>query len=100
MKKPDRRFYEIVCERLEVRPPEAIFLDDVQASVEGAERAGMTAIAFVSNEQAIAELEARLGIAPTVQMIQTGSNGPRTRCVEMPVRWTRFPTFAHLPTSS
>jgi putative hydrolase of the HAD superfamily len=65
VKKPDRRFYEIACERLCIEPCEAIFLDDVQACVAGARRAGMTAITFLNNEQAIAELDNYLGIAPT-----------------------------------
>jgi epoxide hydrolase-like predicted phosphatase len=58
LKKPDRRFYEIACARLRVQPAEAIFLDDVPACVDGAGRAGMTAIRFRNNDQAIGELEA------------------------------------------
>jgi epoxide hydrolase-like predicted phosphatase len=64
-KKPELRFYEIACERLGVSPHEALFLDDFPACVEGAQRAGMTAITFIDNEQAIAELDAQLGIPPT-----------------------------------
>ncbi len=60
LKKPDPRFYRVVCERLAVRPHEAIFLDDVQECVDGARRVGMTAIKFNDNEQAIAELERHL----------------------------------------
>jgi epoxide hydrolase-like predicted phosphatase len=60
IKKPDRRIYEIVCRRLGVAPHETVFLDDLPACVEGAERAGLHAIRFVSNAQAIAELEALL----------------------------------------
>jgi putative hydrolase of the HAD superfamily len=60
MKKPDPRIYEIVCRRLAVAPREAVFLDDSPACVEGARRAGMQAIHFVSNAQAITELEALL----------------------------------------
>jgi epoxide hydrolase-like predicted phosphatase len=57
LKKPDQHLYEIACKRLGVQPHEAIFLDDVQACVDGARRIGMTAIRFASNEQAIADLE-------------------------------------------
>jgi putative hydrolase of the HAD superfamily len=60
MKKPDRRIYEIACRRLGVAPREAVFLDDTPECVEGARRAGMHAIHFVSNAHAIAELEALL----------------------------------------
>jgi putative hydrolase of the HAD superfamily len=60
MKKPDRRIYEIACRRLAVAPREAVFLDDTPECVEGARRAGMHAIRFVSSAQAIAELEEAL----------------------------------------
>jgi epoxide hydrolase-like predicted phosphatase len=62
LKKPDLRFYEIVCERLGVRAHEAIFLDDAPACVAGAQHAGMSAITFVDNDQAIAELDMQLGV--------------------------------------
>jgi HAD superfamily hydrolase (TIGR01509 family) len=62
LKKPDRRFYELVCERLGVGPREAIFLDDTPACVAGAQHAGMTAITFFENDQAIAELDMQLGV--------------------------------------
>ena len=72
VKKPEPRFYGIVCERLGVEPQETIFLDDVQACVEGARQVGMTAITFVDNDQAIAELESRLAAA---RMRPTGRPG-------------------------
>jgi epoxide hydrolase-like predicted phosphatase len=62
VKKPDERAYQIVCDRLGVRPDEMVFLDDVRACVEGARDAGMTAIQFHDNDQAIAELDVRLGL--------------------------------------
>ncbi len=61
IKKPQLRVYEIACERIGVHPSEAIFLDDVEACVQGARRAGLTAIRFHSNEQAVGELERLLG---------------------------------------
>ncbi len=60
VKKPDATSYEIACERLCVRPSRAIFLDNVVACVEGARRVGMTAVAFIDTEQAIAELNQHL----------------------------------------
>jgi len=62
LKKPDRRFYELVCERIGVSAREAIFLDDTPACVAGAQHAGMTAITFFDNDQAIAELNMQLGV--------------------------------------
>ena len=63
VKKPDERAYRIVCQRLGVRPHETVFLDDARECVDGARDAGMTAIRFCDNDQAIAELDARLGLA-------------------------------------
>jgi epoxide hydrolase-like predicted phosphatase len=59
-RKPDPRFYRIVCERLDVAPDEAVFLDDREMCVGGARALGMKAIRFSDNEQAIRELEAHL----------------------------------------
>lgn len=58
--KPDPRIYHLACERLAVRPEEAIFLDDVEAFVEGARAVGMRAVHFRDTAQAIAEIEALL----------------------------------------
>ncbi|HYF64597.1 MAG TPA: HAD family phosphatase [Herpetosiphonaceae bacterium] len=57
MKKPERRFFELACERLGVAPDELIFLDDVEACVAGARELGIHAIRFANNDQAIAAIE-------------------------------------------
>jgi epoxide hydrolase-like predicted phosphatase len=58
--KPDPRFYRVVCERLDVVPKEAVFLDDLEMCVEGARVFGMQAIRFIDNDQAMGELETLL----------------------------------------
>jgi epoxide hydrolase-like predicted phosphatase len=58
--KPDPRIYRVACERLDVRPQDAVFLDDMPACVEGARSVGMSAVRFIDNEQAIAEVQQRL----------------------------------------
>jgi putative hydrolase of the HAD superfamily len=58
--KPDPAIYLEACRRLDVRPEEAVFLDDVEAAVEGARAVGMTGVLFHDNAQAIAEIEALL----------------------------------------
>jgi epoxide hydrolase-like predicted phosphatase len=60
MSKPDPRIYLLTCERLGVRPAEAVFLDDAEVAVDGARAVGMQAILFEDNAQAIAAIEARL----------------------------------------
>jgi len=55
--KPDPAIYLIACRRLDVTPGEVVFLDDVPANVQAAAELGMTAITFLSTDQAIAELQ-------------------------------------------
>jgi epoxide hydrolase-like predicted phosphatase len=59
--KPDPAIYLLACERLDVRPEEAVFLDDREPAVEGARAVGMAAVLFRDNAQAIGEIEALLG---------------------------------------
>ena len=59
--KPDLRAYELVCARLGRDPQRTVFLDDKQSCVDGARAAGLHAIRFLSNEQAIAALDLLLG---------------------------------------
>jgi putative hydrolase of the HAD superfamily len=58
--KPDRRIYEVACERLGVQPHEMVFLDDVPASAAAARELGIYAIVFTGTAQAIADVEACL----------------------------------------
>jgi putative hydrolase of the HAD superfamily len=60
-RKPEPRIYEIVVERLGVEPGECVFLDDFAINCEGAEAAGMRAVHFRDNAQALPELRAALG---------------------------------------
>lgn len=61
IRKPEPRFYEIVCETLEVRPTEAVFLDDLGINLKPAAAMGMRTIKVTSPEQALRDLEAVLG---------------------------------------
>ena len=58
--KPDPRIYALVCTRLNVPPEEMVFLDDVEACVAGARAAGIHAVRYQDNAQAIAEIEKAL----------------------------------------
>lgn len=58
--KPDRRIYELTCERLGVQPAEMIFLDDNERHVAAARELGIHAILFQKNGQAIADIQALL----------------------------------------
>lgn len=59
--KPDARAYQAVCAQLGVSPSQAVFLDDVEANVHGAVQAGMRAVLYRNNRQAIAEIDRYLG---------------------------------------
>ena len=58
--KPERRIFEITCERLGVQPEEVIFLDDIEKTVTAARAFGMHAILFQETTLAIAAIEAYL----------------------------------------
>ena len=58
--KPDPRIYALICTGLDVPPEEMIFLDDVEACVAGARDAGIHAVRYQDNAQAIAEIEKAL----------------------------------------
>ncbi len=63
--KPERRIFELTCERLGVHPEEIIFLDDVEQHVLAARSIGIHAILFQETTQAIADIEARLQAFPS-----------------------------------
>jgi len=60
-RKPEARIYELTLERIGVPAEACLFIDDLQPNIEGAEAAGMRAVHFRDNAQAIAEIRAALG---------------------------------------
>jgi putative hydrolase of the HAD superfamily len=62
VRKPEPRFYEIACELLGVEPAECVFLDDLGINLKPAAAMGMTTIKVTGAAQAIADLEAILGL--------------------------------------
>jgi epoxide hydrolase-like predicted phosphatase len=61
LRKPDPRSYALVCARLGVEPDRVAFLDDSELNVEGARQAGLHAVLYRDNAQAIGEIEGLLG---------------------------------------
>ena len=61
-RKPEPRFYEIACELAGVEPHECVFLDDLGINLKPARAMGMTTIKVLGADQAIADLEAALGV--------------------------------------
>ncbi|WP_458686555.1 HAD family hydrolase [Nocardia tengchongensis] len=58
--KPDPQIYLLACRRLGVEPSEAVFVDDAEMAVTGAESVGITAILHESNAKTISTLDALL----------------------------------------
>jgi putative hydrolase of the HAD superfamily len=56
VRKPEARIYEITLERLGLPAEACLFVDDLLPNIEGARAAGMNAVHFRDNEQAIAEI--------------------------------------------
>lgn len=59
-RKPEARIYELTLERIGLPAEACLFIDDLQPNIEGAEAAGMRAVHFRDNAQAIAEIRAAL----------------------------------------
>jgi putative hydrolase of the HAD superfamily len=55
-RKPESRIYELTLERIAKPAASCLFVDDVLVNVEGARRAGLHAVHFQDNEQAIPEI--------------------------------------------
>lgn len=62
VRKPEPRFYEIACDLLSVAPEHCVFLDDLGINLKPAKAMGMHTIKVAGADQAIAELEAVLGL--------------------------------------
>jgi putative hydrolase of the HAD superfamily len=55
--KPERRIYELTCERLGVLPSEMVFLDNTESNVAAAHEFGIHAILFKETKEAIAAIQ-------------------------------------------
>jgi len=60
VRKPEARIYEMTLERLGLPAEACLFVDDLPHNCEGAREAGMTAVHFRDNDQAIGEIRAAL----------------------------------------
>lgn len=56
IRKPNPAFYLRACERLRIKPTQAVFLDDLGINLKPAKELGMTTIKVTNEDQAIAEL--------------------------------------------
>ena len=86
--KPQPEIYLLACERLEVEPGDAVFVDDLRENCAGAEAVGMTAVLHRDPAETIAQLERLLGLelssaprcSPTADPDRPAARPPRPRC--------------------
>lgn len=62
VRKPEKAFFELACNKLSIRPEEAVFLDDLGANLKPARAMGMHTIKVGDPETALDELAAVLRI--------------------------------------
>jgi putative hydrolase of the HAD superfamily len=62
VRKPEPAFFEHCCTELGIVPVEAVFIDDLGINLRPARELGMTTIKFVTEEQALDDLETALRI--------------------------------------
>jgi putative hydrolase of the HAD superfamily len=62
-RKPEPRIYELTLERIEMPAERCLFIDDLRPNCDGAEAAGMQAVHFRDNEQAIGEIRRLLNFS-------------------------------------
>jgi glucose-1-phosphatase len=58
--KPSAKIYQIALEQLQVKPKEAVFVDDVAENIEACEKIGMKGILFKDPDSALNQLKALL----------------------------------------
>lgn len=63
LRKPDPRIYQMMVEALGVEPRNCVYLDDLGVNLKPAREMGMTTIKVLNAPQAIADLEAALGMS-------------------------------------
>ena len=64
--KPDRRIFELICERYDLSPFKCVFIDDTQKNVNAAKEFGMKSILFQDYEQVDRELFA-MGVKYSIE---------------------------------
>jgi putative hydrolase of the HAD superfamily len=59
-RKPESQIYALTLERIGMSAEQCLFVDDIEVNCEGARKAGIAAVHFQGNEQAIEEIRAVL----------------------------------------
>ncbi len=62
IRKPNPAIYELACEKMGIKPEEAVYLDDLGINLKPARALGMTTIKVLNADQALKELEQYLSL--------------------------------------
>lgn len=62
MAKPDEKFFNWMLNQLDIKPQEAIFVDDFIENIRAAQALGINAVHFLDTKQAITEINQILGL--------------------------------------
>jgi putative hydrolase of the HAD superfamily len=62
VRKPEEAFYQLACQALEVRPSDAVFLDDLGVNLKPARAMGMHTIKVTSSTEALSHLSELTGL--------------------------------------
>ena len=60
LRKPDPVIYRMMCDKLNVIPQQAVFIDDMLVNVEGAQKVGLQAVHYQGRERLIKDLKSIL----------------------------------------
>jgi len=69
--KPDVKIYEFACEKLQVKPNQVVFLDDIGRNLKTASALGMITIKVENEDDALAQLEKILNLSLRIDSTQT-----------------------------
>ncbi len=61
--KPDARFFQLACERLNLRPEDCLFIDDIETNVQAAARLGMQTILWNGSSGGYSQIAKAIGVA-------------------------------------
>jgi len=61
IRKPDRRIYQTIVDKMGISASEALFIDDMPVNVAGAKAAGLQSLLFEGREEAVAKIKMVLG---------------------------------------
>jgi HAD superfamily hydrolase (TIGR01509 family) len=57
MAKPDPRIYRYVLKKMDIKPSEAIFVDNLKRNTNGAEKVGIKSIQFINYRKLVKDLK-------------------------------------------